>query len=1077
MFIVFSKNDDVSENSQKLSSEKYGASSVASCSGPDMTSSDSIANPPISSQQTHTSPHSDKPISQCQPLIPQFPPGQGLLPSPPAFFPPNEPLRPRYNHLPIGPRYDCRHPHPPNCPSHRGIFAGWPPVHHQGFSLHPPCVKEGRYSPQLPLGPYARVQSCLNHLSDQLSNGGPSPAISPCETTKPAQPVKPAPNTSTVTAPSSPAMSPCETAKLPSKVTVPSISAFKSTLANKSDVIPESKGTCASAAPVNNESRCTFTSVVLESMCSTALPKGSKETPQSSKWKIPKLTESAKKTQNAEAPAKDFRIGSVLDSSRRLSGSQVRNSSASRPSDTTSSVQKKTLSTQSKQLVEANQVATPHAQMKQHSSTTGKQTLDCPRKRSASVSGESGTRKTSELKCQRRSSGGDIPSGSSSSSKTDSQSTKKQTGKNSSSNVVLHKKKKTFVNSASSGSTPVGKSKNPKDTVKPSTSNKKPRKFKEPVAIRDDSPKFIPPEKPKKTSQSSKPRASNSLEIVSVQEKASKSKSSNFGRGKEKKQRRSKSGMTAATCSSVPGTEKDPTLKLPPSKSGKMPLLFGQIANVDSVAANQKARAAVPQVETGELRERESSEDVSVGAATGAASQGVPSSSAGSESTAILIESDSEETGGSAIDGPMNQLTGNKELSAEITGGMIDPETTPTPPPETTTHGGGNGVWGSVECAASSPATPLAPMDVEDGHIRKDSVSSAAGGIPCTRDATQRLKPTIDVQQPHTSTSAHPVPLEPLALPPAQPESDSDCTTLLPTVNSAAMSPLTNDNLQVLQSKIDSETAKLKLIALCRANDLCEGTVDTPASSHGSSDAATLPVCASKKNKKHAKITTTEPASTQSTLETSNSINTSTAPPTAVQLHLDGQTKSNSKLDSIITTLHSRNIFGGSRAGSSTKDSDSIVNSQTCASSESGVMEGISMKERKRKKSADARAAKKQRLGKAHSCRADRGKNGERTPQVRVFLYRGTSVLNLRMFTQEGAEGVSDPESKSVSSSQHSSSWDEGTGGVTTPHMKFASDIAALDRRDKELVSIYYTCIYRIAPNFRGAKFSRIGIF
>lgn len=60
---------------------------------------------------------------------------------------------------------------------------------------------------------------------------------------------------------------------------------------------------------------------------------------------------------------------------------------------------------------------------------------------------------------------------------------------------------------------------------------------------------------------------------------------------------------------------------------------------------------------------------------------------------------------------------------------------------------------------------------------------------------------------------------------------------------------------------------------------------------------------------------------------------------------------------------------------------------------------------------------------------------------------------------QEGAGGVSDPESRSVSSSQHSSTWDEGAGDVVTPHMKFASDIAALDKRDKELVSVY-THIY-----------------
>ena len=44
---------------------------------------------------------------------------------------------------------------------------------------------------------------------------------------------------------------------------------------------------------------------------------------------------------------------------------------------------------------------------------------------------------------------------------------------------------------------------------------------------------------------------------------------------------------------------------------------------------------------------------------------------------------------------------------------------------------------------------------------------------------------------------------------------------------------------------------------------------------------------------------------------------------------------------------------------------------------------------------------------------------------------------------------VSDPESMSVSSSQHNCSEEEV---VVTSHMKFASDIAALDKRDKELV-------------------------
>ena len=75
------------------------------------------------------------------------------------------------------------------------------------------------------------------------------------------------------------------------------------------------------------------------------------------------------------------------------------------------------------------------------------------------------------------------------------------------------------------------------------------------------------------------------------------------------------------------------------------------------------------------------------------------------------------------------------------------------------------------------------------------------------------------------------------------------------------------------------------------------------------------------------------------------------------------------------------------------------------------------------------------------------------TAQVSVGepAYSTTIIL-----TQEGAGGVSDPESRSVSSSQHSSSWDEGAGGdVITPHMKFASDISALDKRDKELVSVY----------------------
>ena len=74
------------------------------------------------------------------------------------------------------------------------------------------------------------------------------------------------------------------------------------------------------------------------------------------------------------------------------------------------------------------------------------------------------------------------------------------------------------------------------------------------------------------------------------------------------------------------------------------------------------------------------------------------------------------------------------------------------------------------------------------------------------------------------------------------------------------------------------------------------------------------------------------------------------------------------------------------------------------------------------------------------------------TAQVSVGepAYSTTIIL-----TQEGAGGVSDPESRSVSSSQHSSSWDEGARDVITPHMKFASDISALDKRDKELVSVY----------------------
>ena len=50
--------------------------------------------------------------------------------------------------------------------------------------------------------------------------------------------------------------------------------------------------------------------------------------------------------------------------------------------------------------------------------------------------------------------------------------------------------------------------------------------------------------------------------------------------------------------------------------------------------------------------------------------------------------------------------------------------------------------------------------------------------------------------------------------------------------------------------------------------------------------------------------------------------------------------------------------------------------------------------------------------------------------------------------------GVSDPESMSVSSSQHSTSQEESGGDLMTPHMKFASHIAALDKRDKELVGI-----------------------
>ena len=46
---------------------------------------------------------------------------------------------------------------------------------------------------------------------------------------------------------------------------------------------------------------------------------------------------------------------------------------------------------------------------------------------------------------------------------------------------------------------------------------------------------------------------------------------------------------------------------------------------------------------------------------------------------------------------------------------------------------------------------------------------------------------------------------------------------------------------------------------------------------------------------------------------------------------------------------------------------------------------------------------------------------------------------------------MAEPENMSVSSSQSSSCVEEDRKDLT-PHMKFASDIAALDKRDKELV-------------------------
>ena len=58
------------------------------------------------------------------------------------------------------------------------------------------------------------------------------------------------------------------------------------------------------------------------------------------------------------------------------------------------------------------------------------------------------------------------------------------------------------------------------------------------------------------------------------------------------------------------------------------------------------------------------------------------------------------------------------------------------------------------------------------------------------------------------------------------------------------------------------------------------------------------------------------------------------------------------------------------------------------------------------------------------------------------------------MCPQDGGRGLereSETENMSVSSSQHSSSR-EGDPALMTPHRKFASDIAALDKRDKELV-------------------------
>ena len=64
-----------------------------------------------------------------------------------------------------------------------------------------------------------------------------------------------------------------------------------------------------------------------------------------------------------------------------------------------------------------------------------------------------------------------------------------------------------------------------------------------------------------------------------------------------------------------------------------------------------------------------------------------------------------------------------------------------------------------------------------------------------------------------------------------------------------------------------------------------------------------------------------------------------------------------------------------------------------------------------------------------------------------------------------GGGGVgreSETENMSVSSSQHSSS-QEGDPSLMTPHRKFASNIATLDKRDRELVYIaephQYICL------------------